>query len=70
LVPFQRSVSARSADLCSFEPTFHRSLIDVEACIFFALIFVEKDTSYKEKDTSCKKMDKEKPLDECKVTPS
>ena len=42
LVPFQRSVSARSADLCSFEPTFNRSLIDAEACIFFAWFFEKK----------------------------
>ena len=38
--------------------------------VSFLLCFLKKNTSYKEKDTSGKKIDKEKPLGECEVTPS
>ena len=36
----------------------------------FALIFVEKDTSYRKKTQVVKRKDKEKPLGEYEVTPS
>ena len=55
------TISARSADLWLLKPTINRSLIDVEACIFFAWFFekkiqaIEKRYKLYKKDTSGKK---------------
>ena len=51
------AASAQGLLIWTFEPTFHRSLIDVEACIFFAWFFEKKIQATEKKIQVVKKKD-------------